>query len=369
MKTIRILQIVPNMQQGGLENFIMNLYRNINREKIQFDFLVHYKKNKYFDDEIEELGGKIYRFTLREDNNIFKYIVNLNSFFKKHKEYKVIHCHMSSIGFIVFFIAKLNGIEVRIAHSHNSNTEKTLKGFIKSILMKPYKYFSNVNFACSQDAGKYLFRNKKFEVIPNSIDVEKFKFNKEKRKEIREKYNIDNDFVIGHIGRFNIQKNHDFLIDIFNEIVKEKLNAKLLLIGTGELESKIKEKIEILKIKDKVLFLGTRNNTNDFYQAMDCFVLPSFFEGLPVVGVEAQASGLPCVFSDEITPEIKINNNIKFVSLKECAKQWAKEINEISSDLNRERYYKTVQSIYGIEKLKEKMERKYINLYNNKGEK
>lgn len=237
---IRVLQIVPNMQAGGLENFIMNIYRKIDRESIQFDFLVHYKERKHFDDEIEKLGGKIYRMTLRDDNNIFKYMADLNSFYKEHPEYKIIHCHMSSIGFINFFIAKKNGVKVRIAHSHNSNTEKNIKGFIKSVLIKPLKYISTHNFACSSEAGKFLFGKRQFEVIPNAIDMELYRFNSETRKQERERLNIENKLVVGHIGRFELQKNHKYIIDVFKEVIKVDESIVLLLAGDGSLIEKIK---------------------------------------------------------------------------------------------------------------------------------
>ncbi len=357
---IRILHIVPNMGQGGLENFIMNLYRNINTEKIQFDFLVHYRRKEYFDKEIEDRGGKIYRFSLREDNNIFKYIIELNKFFKNHKEYKIIHCHMSSIGFLLFLIAKLNGVQVRIAHSHNSDTEKTIKGFIKSILIKPYKYVSTINFACSEKAGKYLFKNKKFEIVPNGIDIEKFKFNYEIRKKIRKQLEInDDEFVIGHVGRFQLQKNHDFLIDIFKEVSKKQTNSKLVLIGIGNLEEKIKEKVVKLNLQNNVLFLGLRENTNEIYQAMDCFALPSFFEGLPLVGVEAQTSGLKCVFSDVISEELKIIDDVSFIPIKD-PKIWADVILNFSSKDRNESYDIAKNSKYNIKKVANYLEEIYI---------
>lgn len=315
------------MQAGGLENFIMNLYRNINREKIQFDFLVHYKERKHFDDEIEELGGKIYRMTLRDDNNIFKYMVDLNSFYKQHPEYKIIHCHMSSIGFINFLIAKKNGIKVRIAHSHNSNTEKNIKGFIKSILIKPLKYISTYNFACSTEAGKFLYGKHHFEVIPNAIDLKLYQFNSEIRKQEREKLNIEDKLVVGHIGRFELQKNHKYIIDIFKEVLKKDPSAILLLAGDGSLYKKIKTYVKELNLESNVKFLGVIKDAYRLYQAMDCFVLPSFFEGLPVVGIEAQASGLICLFSNTTTKEVQISQLTKFLGInKEDIEQWKENI-------------------------------------------
>lgn len=325
MDKIRILHIVPNMQSGGLESFIMNIYRNIDREKIQFDFLVHYKKRKFYDDEIEKLGGKIYRFSVREDNNFVKYIFQLNKFFKEHKEYKIIHCHMSSVGALMFLIARKNGIKVRIAHSHNTDTEKSLKGVVKALLMKPYKYFSTINFACSELAGKYLYGKKDFKVIPNAIELDKFKYNEKIRDRKRKELKCENKIVIGHVGRFELQKNHEFLINAFNEAYKENKKLELILIGNGNLYKKIKEKVNSLECKEAIKFLGVRNDTNELYQAMDLFVLPSKFEGFPLTAVEAQANGLPCLFSDTITKTVKLNENVKFIGISNTTK-WANEM-------------------------------------------
>lgn len=360
--TIRILQIVPNMQAGGLENFIMNIYRDIDREKIQFDFLVHYMEKKDYDNEIEKMGGKIYRFSLRNNNNILKYVIQLNKFYKNHKEYKVIHCHMSSIGFINFLIAKKNKINVRIAHSHNSKTDKTIKGRLKKIMMLPYKYISTINFACSSEAGKFLFGNKTFEIVPNAIDVMKYKFNQSKRTEIRKKMGFEeNDIVLGHIGRFNIQKNHEFLIKIFQKLYSVDKKYKLLLIGDGELKSNIENECKQYNILDGVRFAGVVPNPYDYYNAMDLFVLPSLFEGLPVVGVEAQANGLPCIFADNITRELDLND-IKYLPLNE--KIWIEEIKGKKINKNRKEQNKVIyDSQFNIHKLANKLENTYENLY------
>ena len=327
-KPIRILHIVPNMQMGGLETFIMNLYRNIDRNKIQFDFLVHYKERKFFDDEIEKLGGKIYRLTLRDDNNIFKYIIELNKFYKRHPEYKIIHCHMSSIGFINFMVAKKNGIKNRIAHSHNNLTDKTLKGRIKRIMMLPYKFVSTENFACSKSAGMFLFGKKKFEVIPNAIEIEKFDYNEDIRKKIRKELKINSDtLVIGHVGRFNVQKNHIFLVEIFEQIVRKYDNSKLVLAGDGELREEIKKIVKTKNIEDKVIFLGNRKDICDIYQAFDLFVFPSLFEGLGITLIEAQISGLKCFTSKNVVAEeAKITENLDYVDLNKNSNQWCELI-------------------------------------------
>lgn len=354
---IRILHVVPNMQAGGLETLIMNLYRNIDRRKFQFDFLVHYKKECFYDKEIECLGGKIYRFSLREDNNIFKYKKELDNFFKQHKEYKIIHCHMASIGNMVFNVAKKNGVKIRIAHSHNSDTENTLKGLIKGMLIKTFKYTSTYNLACSKKAGEFLFRNKKFEILPNGIDLEKFKFNIQKRNEIREKLNLKEKFVLGHIGRFCKQKNYDFLLDVFYEVQKVNENSELLLVGTGELEEKIKEKVKKLGISSKVLFLGNRDDVNELYSAMDLFIFPSKFEGLGIVLIEAQASGLLTICSEQIPNEVMVSDRIKKIKLEK--ELWKKEI---LKNQNKKRYlledYNKIND-FDIKKVSKRLEEIY----------
>lgn len=362
---IKILHIVPNMNVGGLETFIMNIYRNIDRNKIQFDFIEHYKEESFYDKEIRELGGKIYHFSLRNDNNIIKYIIELNNFYKTHKEYKIIHCHMSSIGFINFIVAKINKIKVRIAHSHNSSTEKTIKGKIKRLMMLPYKYVSTINYACSSESGKYLFGKKKFEFIPNAVDTDKFKFSKYNRIQIRKKFDIDDaTVVIGHIGRFNIQKNHEFIIDMFKKYNFIHPNSKLMLIGNGELYNKIKAKVKEMNLEKNVIFTGVVNETWKYYSAFDIFILPSFFEGLPVVGVEAQCNGIKCLFANNITKEIQVTNLISYLNLD--IDTWVKTLCDIDIYYDKKNYYKIVKNTnFNIKKLAKKMQKKYIEMEKN----
>lgn len=361
MKPIRILHIVSNMQQGGIENFIMNVYRNIDRDKVQFDFLVHYKKKFYFDDEIEKLGGKIYRFSFMEDKKLIKYISELKTFFEQHKEYRVIHAHMGSLGGIYLNIAKKSGVPIRIAHSHGASHLNTLKGYIKFFMNKGFKYAANIYWACSTEAGIYMFGNKKkFELIPNAIDIEKFNYNISIRNEVREELSLKDNLVVGNIGRFNLQKNHLFLLDIFDEIHRINPNTVLLLIGNGELEKNIKEKINELKLNSAVKLLGIRNDVNRIYQAMDLFLMPSLFEGLPLTGVEAQVSKLKCFFSDAITKEVAITNNVKFIPLSLSAKEWA-EIILKEAQYNRE-LVNIENDRFDITKLSKELQERYIKL-------
>lgn len=325
---IRILMINYKMQCAGIEAFIMNVYRNIDRNKIQFDFLVHYKEPQYYDNEIVKLGGKIYRLSVREDNNFVKYFNDLKFFFDTHKEYKIVHGHMESFGVFYFKAAETGGVPVRIAHSHIAQKNSGLKGIIKDILNKGFALYATDLFACSDSAGKFVFGdNAKYTVFNNAIDVDLFRYNTIVREAVRQELGIlDNQFVIGHVGRFNTQKNHTFLIDIFSEIHHKDPTAILLLIGEGDLEKEINDKVLLLGLSNVVRFLGVRRDVNRLYQAMDLFLMPSLFEGLPVSGIEAQAAGLKCVFSDTVTERTAVTENVEFISLKTSASDWAKTI-------------------------------------------
>lgn len=336
--SIRVLNIVPNMRAAGIETFIMNVYRNIDKNKVQFDFLVHSAKREFYDDEIEKLGGKIYRLSFKDNKNIFKYISDLNNFFKKHKEYTIVHGHMQSMMPLYLFIAKINGVKTRIAHSHNGNYEKTLKGFILHLFSRIAKYFSTNNFACSDVAGKYLFGKSKYDIVYNAIDINKFIFNSKIRAEVRKKMNVENKIIIGHIGRFELQKNHHYLLKIMDKL-KEHKNIVLWLIGEGKLEKDIKKYVVEKCLEDQIKFLGLRNDVNELYQAMDLFVLPSLYEGLPVVGIESRISGLNCIFSNEITSELKKNSHVEYIGISK-------------NDLNK--WYDTIIELINIGKISDR---------------
>lgn len=355
---IRILNVVPNMRAAGIETFIMNVYRNIDRKKVQFDFLVHNEKKEFYDDEIEKLGGRIYRLSFKDDKNIIKYIKDLDSFFKEHKEYKIVHGHMQSMMPLYLYIAKKNKVPVRIAHSHNGNYERTLKGFILHLFSRLDKYVSTNNWACSDVAGKYLFGNKKYDVIYNGIDIKKFEFNPKIRESVRKENNWNDKFVIGNIARFEIQKNHKFLIDVFWEFQKIHNNTILLLIGEGKLKNNIQAYVKKLNIQDKVNFLGVRKDTDKLYQAMDCFLLPSLYEGLPVVGIEAQVSGVHSIFSNTITKEVQISQNTSFLGIKE--KDICEWKNMILPQKEFGRNVEINMKKYDIKSISNLIERKYM---------
>lgn len=370
-KPIRILQIVPNMHAAGLETLIMNLYRNIDKNKIQFDFLVHYTERCFYDDEIEKMGGNIYRLSFREDGNLKKYIKDLNDFFSKH-HYKIIHGHMASTAFFYMNVAKKHNVPVRILHSHNTSTEKTLKGFVKHQMLKLSTIYANVFFACGQKAGEFLYGKRKFEIINNAIDLNKFKKDKKSGDELRKRLNIKNEFVIGHIGRFNTQKNHEFIVNLFEKFVENNQNSKLVLVGEGELEENIRDMVTSKKLNDKVIFFGVTKDTNAVYNMFDVFLLPSLFEGLPVVGIETQAAKCRSILSDKITTEVKVTNYIEYLPIdrKDSISIWCDALEQICSDreiANEDVSKELTDNGYNIINESKRLEKKYIQLLEEKG--
>ena len=323
---IRILHIVQRMEAGGTQAFLMNLYRNIDRSKIQFDFLVEYEEKEFYDNEIISLGGKIYYTNFRKTLNVIKFKKTLSNILKEHPEYKIVHIHATAIGKICTDVAKKCGVKTIIAHTHNNSAVKDWKYYPKILLRKLYTNGPTDFFACSEDAGRYTFKNKKFTVVYNAIDIDKFLFKQEIREEFRKELNIEDKFVIGNIGRLHEQKNQSFLIDVFYEIQKKKDNAILLIVGKGPLENELKEKVSNLGINNKVYFLGNRKDIDRIYQGIDVFALPSLFEGLGIVAIEAQVSGLSVIASTGVAKEANITSNIQNIDLKDSIDIWAETI-------------------------------------------
>lgn len=318
---IRVLQIVTYMGRGGLETMIMNYYRNIDRNKVQFDFLVHRQEEADYDKEIVALGGKIYHMPML--NPFSKSYFNaLDSFFKEHK-YDIVHCHLDCMSAYPLKIAKKNGVRVRIAHSHNKSQDKNLKYPIKLYSKRLIPKYATHLLSCGKEAGDWMFNGKPYTILNNAIDAQSYRFDKQIREEMREQLGFNQeDFVIGHVGRFNPQKNHNFIIDVFNFVHKKNTAAKLVLVGTGDGQKAIKEKVESLALSDSVLFLGNRTDVNKILQAMDVFLFPSLYEGLPLSIIEAQAAGLPCVISDNVPPECIVTDLIEAASLDDALAKW-----------------------------------------------
>lgn len=327
---IRILHVVQRMEAAGTQALLMNIYRKIDRTKVQFDFLVEYASKQFYDDEIISLGGRIYYTTVREDFNIFKFMKTMEKILKEHPEYKIVHVHPYTIGYFCLKVAKKCDIPVRIAHSHENNAVRDTKYLLKLGMQKMYTLHATDLFACSEEAGKYLFKNKKFEVLQNAIDSSRFIANLDNRAKVRKELNIENNFVVGHIGRFNPAKNHSFLLEVFSELKKIYNNAKLLLIGSGELEKDIHKKVVNLSLENDVIFLGNRKDVEYLYQAMDVFIFPSLFEGLGIVAIEAQAAGVPIVCSEGVPLDTEVTPLYKRLSLEKSPKVWAEEALAIS---------------------------------------
>ncbi|MEH7439021.1 glycosyltransferase family 1 protein [Neobacillus drentensis] len=315
------------MNRGGLETMLMNYYRQMDREKIQYDFMVHRSEDGHYDKEILELGGRIYRFPPIKPGNYRVYFRLLDEFFKEHTEYKVIHSHINENSSFVLRSANKVGIPCRIAHSHTSNLGIDYKLPFRIYARMTMKKNANKYFACSKNAGEWLFSKKQeVTIIKNAINLEEFQFNEIIRDNVRSKMGIKDKLIFGHVGRFNKSKNHDFLIDVFKEIYKLQPNSILVLIGEGDRRSIIEKKVEKLGLTTAVKFLGLRNDIPLLLQAMDLFIFPSYFEGAPVSLIEAQAAGLKCVVSDTISEDINLTGLVEFFSLRESPEKWAKEI-------------------------------------------
>ena len=331
---IKVLQAGMTDNMGGIENFIINYYRNIDKKKIKIDFINIYSKKLCFSDEIEK-ASKVFDVPNYYKHPL-KYIKVVKEIIKKEK-YEIVHCNMNSAVMLYPLIAaKLAKTPVIISHSHNASSDK---GLIKSILHSINKHFipllANEYWACSRKAGEWFYSKKiinsnNFKVINNAIDMSRFRYDEKIRIKKRKELGIlDKEKVIGHVGRFNKQKNHEFLIYLISEYSKLDPNIKLILVGIGPLEEKIRFMIKDLQIEDKVLLLGSRSDVNELYCAFDYFVMPSLYEGLPLVGVEAQATGLPCIFSSSITDEIMITPITYKLSLNDDINRWIDTIKNI----------------------------------------
>lgn len=337
---IRVLHVIGSLNNGGSQAMVMSLYRNIDRKKIQFDFITDRKDENFYAEEIKKLGGRIFYMPPFEGKHILRYIFTWVSFFKKHPEYNIIHGHVRSTASIYLLIAKKFGIKT-IVHSHNTSSGKGYTAMIKNIMQYPLRYITDYLFACSQEAGEWLFGSKaikkaNFFLVKNAIEVEKYRFHKSVRDSIRTKYMIEDRFVIGNVGRFHPQKNHYFLIQIFNEVLKRDSNAMLMLVGDGEEKNSIIQQVINLNILENILFIGVSSEVSQLMQAMDIFVFPSLYEGLGIVVIEAQATGLPCLVSNTVPQETKLTNKIHFLSIQETPQYWASKIVEYRDASSRE---------------------------------
>lgn len=303
----------------------MNYYRHIDREKIQFDFLVHRQERAAFDDEIESLGGRIFRLP-RLNPLSSGYFHALNAFFAAHPEYRIVHSHLDCMSAYPLCAAKNAKVPVRIAHAHSTSQDRNWKLVFKLISKKMIAFYATDLFACSVSAGKWMFGTSNVRILPNAIDVNLYTFSPSVREQMRKELGVENRLVIGHVGRFSQPKNHPFLLDIFAALLKKEPDAVLLLVGGGEGMPKIQAKVQELGIAEHVRFLGVRSDVADLMQAMDVFVFPSLYEGLGIALVEAQAAGLPCVVSDTIPHEAYLTDLVDSEKLSAPEEKWAEKI-------------------------------------------
>lgn len=370
---IRIAQIIGKWVGGGVEAVVMNYYRNIDKSRIQFDFICDNDSTNIPYEEIEKLGGRV--ILIPPYQKVFKYHKELKKVLKEGN-YKIVHSHINTLSVFSLFAAKCAKVPVRIAHSHSTTNKKEKKKNLMKQLLRPFaKMFATDYMACTEHAGRWMFGDKEFDkgnvyILNNAIDLSKFKYNKKIRESKRKELNITNDtLVIGHIGRFVEQKNHRFLIEIFNEIHKKNKNSILLLAGQGPLMEEIKDKVKELHLTRAVKFLGQRSDVHELYQAFDLFLFPSLYEGLGMVVIEAQCAGLPCVCSTTIPKIAKVTDRVEFIDLNKSSSVWSEYCNKLvydndrrdNSDLVRKNGYDIKSETKNLEKVYLKLGRKHVS--------
>lgn len=328
---IRVAQVLNRMDSGGVEAVVMNYYRHIDRKQVQFDF--YFAKDSVFPqrEELEKMGAGIY--PIPSYTKVFSYHRVLHHAFKRGN-YQIVHAHLSTMSVFPLFAAWRAGIPVRICHNHSTAHWGEGKKTLLKYLLRPFaKVFATDYFACGEKAGRWMYGNRCFErgrvhVMPNAIDTKKFAYDEEAKRCLRAELGIPQDaFVLGHVGRFMYQKNHAFLLRVFQRLLSSRQDAWLLLIGEGERMKLIRSEVKKMGIEGKVRFTGTRSDVAKLYSAMDVFCLPSFYEGLPVVALEAQANGLPCLFSDRMTKEVVLTPGARQLSI-ENPEPWVKAVQE-----------------------------------------
>ncbi len=358
----RVLQVVTIMNRGGAETMVMSHYRKIDRTKIQFDFMVNRQERGAFDDEIEQMGGRIYRLCPIRPWTYLKYFRELDAFFKVHaQDYVAVHSHIQENSGFVFKYAQRYGLMNCIANSHID-----FKGWDSKILFRKFASiflhkYSKLNIACGEAAGKYLFGNRPYEVFKNAIDVERFAFNADIRNRMRKDLGVEGRLVLGSVARITWQKNHTFMVDVMAEMRNLHPEALLLLVGTGEKEGEIRAKIADLGLENNVWLLGSKPNVNEYLQAFDVFFMPSLFEGLPVSVIEAQAAGLPCVLSDTIDRETDVTGLASFISLQDRIEHWCKTIVDASKKTRRDTRKQISEAGYDVELNVKRLMDYYLN--------
>lgn len=359
---VRVLHVITSTDRGGLETMLMNYYRHIDHSELQFDFLQHRSYKGDYDEEMRSLGANIYE--LPRMNPFSKsYLKQLDSFFAAHPEYKIVHVHQDCMSSVILRSAYKNGVPIRIAHSHSNNQDKNLKYPIKLYFRGKINKYATHLFACSDEAGKWMFRTDKFEILKNAIDAEQYIYSKGVAMEKRGELGIDKEsLVVGLTARFAQPKNHELLIDIFRSLKNKHPNAKLLLIGDGPLRERIHSKVRSMGLDADVVFAGVRDDVNALVQAMDVFVMPSLYEGLPLSIIEAQAAGIPCLISDKVPFECAVTENIRSLSLNESVDTWSDTVLEMAKLGRTNQYARICESGFDIRKNAKKLQDFYLGI-------
>ncbi len=379
---IRILQVLTIMNRGGAEAMIMNYYRNIDRNKVQFDFLLHRQEKGAYDDEIKSLGGKIYIMPNISPKNYFSYISAVRAFFKTHTEHRIIHSHLNGLSGIILSQAKKEGVPFRIAHSHTSlfhlninpfSKKKASLGYVfkflvQNLLRKSVRKNANYYFSCGDKAARWLFgldSKPNVKIINNAIATDEFEYDQETSSNLRKELGLQGYKVIGHVGNFVPEKNHVFLLDVFNEVQKKLPKTKLILVGGGPGQQYYKDLSEQMGIAENVIFLGVRKDVNHLLQAFDVFLFPSTNEGLPVTLIEAQASGLKIIASENISNELDITGNITFKSLESTPVEWANQLIQMFNYNRVSTHQKIVDGNYDIKNNAAELQNFYLTKVKN----
>lgn len=350
---IIVLHYIGSFEQGGSQAMILNLYQNIDRNRIQFDFVVHTDEVTELSKEAIKLGASIYRCPRYSARTCLAYNKWWNDFFIEHTEYQIVHSHVRATAAIVLKIAKKYGC-VTIAHSHSTSSGSGISSLVKNVLQYRIRYVADYFMGCSQVAGEWLFgkkicSTKRYYNVKNAIDTDKYTYDKSIAFEIRNDLGYtDSDIVFGHVGRLSEPKNHSFLLDVYAELHKRNVNYKLLLVGEGELRCEIEKKIKRLGIENCVKMEGARNDVNKLMMAMDLFLFPSKWEGLGIVMIEAQATDCPCIASDTVPKETKLLTKVKFLPINKGIKPWVEMITAFEKHKRSNQYKVICESGYDI---------------------
>ena len=333
---IRVLHVFAGLNCGGAENLVMNLYRRMDRTKIQFDFAYYIQTSDYFVHEIQEMGGRVHLLPPPTARNIFFFLFRWWQLLSKNKTYRIIHGHAQATSLVYLFFARLLRRNT-ILHAHTTHNGYGVKGLTRKIVQFPSRFLANTRLACSQEAGEWLFGNKKkFAVFSNAIDPDRFRYDPIVSKNQKERLGVGGRFVIGHVGRFSPEKNHAFILDILECVVAQDRQTVLLLAGDGPLKSMIEERVKKKGLVDHVVFAGFSPDVEKLMMAMDLYIFPSWYEGFPLTLIEAQCAGLPCLISDAISREVIKSPLVQRLSIQENRQRWVEKILEIKNQAQRQ---------------------------------